>query len=144
MRKSALLAAFAALVSSHQPVEALNPYRWKKRPLLVFADNDTSDKLQKQRRIIDANGPALAERDLVVIYVVGDSLSVSFGSAPNLSARALRRKYGIKDGEFRSILVGKDGGVKRIAASPLPASALADIIDAMPMRREEIRKRKRG
>lgn len=144
MRKSALLAAFAALVASHLPAEAINAYRWKKRPLVVFADDEKSDKLVKQRRIVEANANDLRERDLVVVYVIGDDVTAALGPPPGLSASALRRKYGIKDGEFRSILVGKDGGVKRTAASPINAETLAGVIDAMPMRRDEIRKRKRS
>lgn len=142
MRKSALLAALAAMVVGNSPAEALNTYRWKKRPLLVFAENDASPKLTKQRSIIDRYASKLAERDLVVVYVVGDNVSASLGPPPGLSARALRSKYGIKDGEFRSILVGKDGGVKRTAASPIGADVLAGVIDAMPMRQDEMRKRK--
>lgn len=144
MRKSALLAAFAALVAGNLPAEALSAYRWKKRPLVVFADNDASEKLRKQRSIVDSHASELAERDLVVIYVVGDSVTAAFGPPPGLSAQALRRKYEVKDGEFRSILVGKDGGVKKVAASPLTADTLAGVIDAMPMRRDEMRKRKKS
>ena len=143
MRKSALLAAFAALVASHVPAEAIAAYRWKKRPLVVFADSEKTEKLGKQRRIIEAHRADLAERDLVVIYVVGDDVTATLGPPPGLSASALRRKYGIKDGEFRAVLVGKDGGVKKTAASPLTAEALAGTIDSMPMRRDEVRRRAR-
>lgn len=143
MSKSALLAAFAALVASNVPAEAISAYRWKKRSLVVFAESEKSEKLCKQRRIIEAHRDDLAERDLVVIYVVGDDVSTTLGPPPGLSASALRRKYGIKDGEFRAILIGKDGGVKKTAASPLTAEALAGTIDAMPLRRDEVRRRAR-
>ncbi|MDO9381467.1 MAG: DUF4174 domain-containing protein [Hyphomicrobiaceae bacterium] len=143
MRKSALLAAFAALAASHVPAEAISGYRWKKRPLIVFAGSENAEKLGKQRRIVEAHRADLAERDLVVVYVVGNDVSATLGAPPGLSAGALRRKYGIKDGEFRAVLVGKDGGVKKTAASPLTAEALAGTIDAMPMRRDEVRRRAR-
>jgi hypothetical protein len=141
MRKSALLAALAALTASHAPAEAIEAYRWKKRPLVVFAEGSGSPKLSEQRRIVEGHGDVFRERDMVVVYVVGDVVTSAFGTPPGLSARALRRKYGIKDGEFRAILVGKDGGVKRVAASPLSAAALSSTIDAMPMRRDEMRRR---
>ena len=141
MRKSALLAAVAALMASTLPAEAISAYRWKKRPLVVFAENEKAEKLGRQRRIVEAHRDAFAERDLVVVYVVGDDVSATLGPPPGLSARVLRGKYGIKDGEFRAVLVGKDGGVKKSAASPITAEELAGTIDAMPMRRDAMRRR---
>lgn len=143
MRKSALFAAFTALVASNMPAEAISAYRWKKRALVVFAESRKTEKLGKQRRIVEAHLEDLAQRDLVVVYVVGDDVSATLGPPPGLSASTLRRKYGIKDGEFRAVLVGKDGSVKRTAASPLTAETLAGTIDAMPMRRDEVRRRAR-
>jgi hypothetical protein len=40
------------------------------------------------------------------------------------------------------LLVGKDGGVKLSSSSPLSASTLFGTIDAMPMRIDEMRRRK--
>jgi len=144
MRKSAILAALAALTASHTSAQGIDAYRWKKRPLVVFAQDNSSRKLVEQRGIVDRHRDAFRERDMVVVYVVGNGVSADLGAPPGLSARALRQKYDIRDGEFRAILIGKDGGMKRVAASPLSAAALSDIIDAMPMRRDEVRRRKRG
>ncbi|NMG19341.1 hypothetical protein DP116_07665 [Brasilonema bromeliae SPC951] len=40
-----------------------------------------------------------------------------------------------------AVLVGKDGGVKRRETTPVQAKAIFDEIDAMPMRRQEMRER---
>ncbi len=144
MRKSAILTALAALAASHMPAEAISGYLWKKRPLLVFAEGEKSIKLQQQRTVVERNRAAIEQRDMVVVYVVGDEVTATFGPPPGLGAPTLRRKYGIKDGEFRAILIGKDGGVKRVAAAPLSIETLAVTIDAMPMRREERRRKRNG
>jgi hypothetical protein len=144
MRKSALLTAIAALAASHVPAEAIGAYVWKKRPLLVFAESDKADKFDRQRRMVEDHRTGLQERDVVVVYVVADEVTSTLGPAPGMKASALRRKYGIKHGEFRAILIGKDGGVKRVAASPMSFQSLAGIIDAMPMRRDEARRQRKG
>ena len=41
--------------------------------------------------------------------------------------------------DFTCMLVGKDGGVKLSSDTPVPAERLSDVIDAMPMRRREMR-----
>jgi len=40
---------------------------------------------------------------------------------------------------FHAILIGKDGGVKGRWDSPVDMDALFGLIDAMPMRRQEMR-----
>ena len=39
------------------------------------------------------------------------------------------------------LLIGKDGGVKLRSAHPIPPEALFQTVDAMPMRRSEVRGR---
>jgi hypothetical protein len=61
---------------------------------------------------------------------------VAIGDTPE--ARALRAQLSLPAGEFRAVLVGKDGGAKLTAAAPIPPQKLFATIDAMPMRRGEI------
>ena len=108
--------------------------RWHDRLLIVFAPDPASPPLAAQRQAVDA--PAFADRDLRVVEVVGDAVT---GAAE--PAAALRRRFHIAAGSFRVLLVGKDGGVKLDSATPLAAARLAATIDAMPMRRDEMRRR---
>ena len=117
----------------------MSAYRWKQRPLLVFADHDSSLSLKSQRGIVDANRSGFAERDMVVVFVVGDQVTVELGGMPGESAAALRRQYGVS-GAFKAVLVGKDGGAKLSSFEPLSAIRLFSTIDAMPMRRNEMRR----
>jgi hypothetical protein len=45
-----------------------------------------------------------------------------------------------KDSAFTFILIGRDGGEKYRSVTPVSAAALFEQIDAMPMRRSEMRK----
>jgi hypothetical protein len=51
----------------------------------------------------------------------------------------LRRRFG--GTRFRAILVGKDGEEKISSDLPLDRDALLPTIDAMPMRRQEMRRK---
>ena len=54
---------------------------------------------------------------------------------------AARSRLRAEDGAFAAVHVGRDGGEKLRSAEPIPAEKLFDLIDAMPMRRREIRSR---
>ena len=54
---------------------------------------------------------------------------------------ALRVRYGIKPGQFRVLLIGKDGHVASGGPTPIRLRELTEQIDRMPMRRREVRRR---
>jgi hypothetical protein len=122
-------------------VQSMSNYRWKKRPLVVFAENDGSPLLAEQRQIVSRNRSDLNKRDVVVVWVVGNTVSTELGPPPNSNATSLRARFDVADGEFRAVLAGKDGGEKLSSAKPLAADRLFATIDAMPMRRDEMRRR---
>jgi Domain of unknown function (DUF4174) len=47
--------------------------------------------------------------------------------------KALRERFGIGDGEFAAVQVGKDGEEKWRYHEPVSAQALCDLVDAMPV-----------
>jgi hypothetical protein len=118
----------------------MTDYKWKYRPLVVFADSEANAPLSEQRRMVAASRASLTERNVVVIWVVGDRVSADFGPHPRESAKTLRARFGAPNSGFRAVLVGKDGGTKLNSASPLSAGALYATIDAMPMRQNEMRR----
>lgn len=118
----------------------MSMYRWKNRPLLVFAPAADHPELQRQRTLLEGSAAGLRERDMVVIFVVGNSVEVLSGPSPGLNAAELRRRYTVPRSEFRSILVGKDAGSKIVSRAPLTTGRLFSTIDSMPMRRDEMRR----
>ena len=136
-----LAAALATLAVFATAAQSMANYRWKKRPLVVFAESDGSPLLAEQRQIVSRNRSDLNKRDVVVVWVIGSSLSTELGRPPSSNATSLRARYNVADGEFRAVLVGKDGGEKLSSSKPLAAEKLFATIDAMPMRRDEMRRR---
>jgi len=115
-------------------VSGIAQYLWQSRVLLLFAPDKDDPALVRQRRLVASAGAAMGERDLVLVEVTG--------AGPG--DQALRRRFGADAGQFRAVLVGKDGGAKLSSAEPLLAERLIEVIDAMPMRRGEAASRRPG
>ncbi|MDF5715077.1 MAG: DUF4174 domain-containing protein [Rhizonema sp. NSF051] len=120
---------------------SLSTQKWKNRVLLIFAPSSQSQAYQQQMRLFAQHKPGFSERDLVVVRVLTEGTSYAEGQQiDEASATRLRDRFGIGKGDFRVILVGKDGGTKRRDGNPIQASAIFNEIDAMPMRRQEMRR----
>ena len=121
---------------------SLEAYRWQNRLLLVFAPAEDDPRLARQMALSRAYGDGLAERDLLLMEIIGSKKMRIEGHAGSLAdAKALRDRHNVADDAFAVILIGKDGGTKRRETHPFEAEDLFATIDAMPMRRREIRER---
>ena len=134
-----LLAAIAS-VAPVTGAAAMSDYKWKYRPLVIFAASAADAGLARQRQIVASLRPAFIDRQMVIVYVTGTTVSADLAPPPRMSADALRQRYGVAAEEFKAVLVGKDGGVKLTSSKPFPAQTLFRTIDAMPMRADESRK----
>ncbi|MGU3363129.1 DUF4174 domain-containing protein [Methylobacterium sp. M6A4_1b] len=127
----AMLVAMLVGVTAAQAAE--NPLardRWTSRVLVISAPEPGDPRVAAQRAELDNARAGVTERDLVVREAFGDSVE----------ARRLRTALGLPADGFRVVLVGKDGEPKRTETAPIPADALFETIDAMPMRRDERRR----
>ena len=120
---------------------SMDAYIWKNRPLLIFAPNCEDQILAAQRSEISSHSEELHERDMIVIEIAADHVTINNQDTPDLKATDLRNRYGVDAGETVVLLVGKDGGVKIRQSHVLSAEALFKTIDAMPMRQREMRER---
>ncbi|MGC6488422.1 MAG: CIA30 family protein [Planctomycetota bacterium] len=122
--------------------------RGDRRPLVVFARDAGDEKLKQQLAAYRDAARGFDERDvtLVVVYEEGASFAgdrpLSARDCEALRDRFRRNRRGAEDG-FAALLVGKDGGVKRTSYEPLDTGDLFGQIDQMPMRRREVRERRR-
>lgn len=137
-----LLTLSASLFLAAAPISAspLAAERWNKRVVLVFAGREDAN-LKTQVEDLLADKAALAEREMLVVAVVGDRVSAAFGAMHGIAtADALREAYAVApDAPFTMILIGKDGGEKLRQSKPVPAKDVFALIDGMPMRRNEAR-----
>ncbi len=137
MTKSALLAASlaAALLPSLAPAQGNLPCcQGKNRLLLVFVPSKSDPRRQKQNALLHNSAEAFRNRDLVRL----DYLETS-----GANGAAVRAHHGIKPGQFRVLLIGKDGHMASGSPIPIAVSELTSQIDRMPMRRDEMRRRGR-
>jgi len=112
---------------------------WEKRVLLVFAPDRHDDRLRRQNAALEASADGLAERDMTLIRVFADDSVCVDDQVHARSASSFYRRFAVDRGEFRVILVGKDGGVKLDRNLAVSADELFALIDSMPMRRYEMR-----
>nr|WP_199331061.1 DUF4174 domain-containing protein [Calothrix sp. FACHB-1219] len=134
--------------SSNHPIKMssfnLSSQKWQKRVLLIFAPSVNHHAYQQQIQLLQQYDSGFTDRDLVLVQVVATDTSYANGQLIDESSAAnLRSRFGVDEDNFRVILVGKDGGVKRQDAAPVQATAIFDQIDAMPMRQQEMQQQGR-
>lgn len=96
------------------------------RQLLIFGSEIHSALVTKQKALLNNVKAGVVERDIKITVVP--------------AASELNKEYKIKPGTFIVILVGKDGSEKHRSVAVLQPQKLFTIIDAMPMRRSEMKK----
>ncbi len=96
--------------------------------LIVVVGQPSDPRVTQQQALLAQDAAALRERDVVEEDVTPEVV------------RHARAELGVGSGvTFQVLLVGKDGGVKLRRDRPVAASEITALIDAMPMRREEMR-----
>ena len=107
----------------------LSEFRWKKRPVVVFADDENDPAFIEQIEFLEERAEALLERDVIVL--------TDTDPAARSPLRLRMRPRG-----FMLVLVGKDGGIKLRKPFPWDVREITRSIDKMPMRQREIREQK--
>ncbi|GAA4434319.1 DUF4174 domain-containing protein [Pontibacter saemangeumensis] len=124
-----------------KPTEAgLEKYKWKKRPLLLFAPSEDSPAYIRQKEMVKADAQAIEERDMVVIELVGpDKVYIGGTLQRRQRGEALRKRFRVSPDSFAVLLIGKDGTEKSRNTAPVALEEIFGRIDQMPMRRQEMR-----
>jgi hypothetical protein len=134
------MAVIMLIMSKDAMANPLDSYQWKNR--LILASVPSSEGVDPLAVVLSTNRSKLDERDLVVI-------NVSLGSAqiPG-TVRLDPRQTNILREEFKLnaskttpsfVLIGKDGGEKARQTGDLNLPLWLDLIDEMPMRRDELK-----
>lgn len=112
--------------------KTLRANRWQKRVLLLAAPTAEQADFRQQKALLATQATALNARDFLVLEVFYQQLSEA-------DTQFLTRKIGLRPPAFAAVLIGKDGGVKKRSTKPIAPQSLFDIVDQMPMRRQEMR-----
>ena len=139
---------FAALLTgislSSLAAGPLSHYRWKNRILILDFSGAEAEALAEFEKQILRNGDCLKDRDLILFHVgeLGKRGKRYAEPLSDKSRAALRRQLGLGETSRGAsvTLLGKDGSTKSVQRAKLSLVTFFALIDAMPMRREEMRR----
>ena len=129
---------------SHASAAAPSPlarYVDQARVLVLSAPAEADAELDRQLKTIARAAAWTKDRDLVTVRAVGGEARDDAGLA--LDAAALREALRLPTDRFEAVLSGKDRGVKLRRGTAIAPERIFNVIDAMPMRRDELRQRGR-
>ena len=124
------------------PAYDLGQHEWRHRLLFLIAPQSQDAGLKMQQREIALRRDAVLDRDVLVFQLLPDQGLLGETPLPGESVRALREQLGVAADDRLTILMGKDGGIKKRTALDTDLRETFLQIDAMPMRRNEIRAKK--
>jgi hypothetical protein len=138
-----LIAGFGAAVAAagfsapgSADTDPLAKYVGSDRPIVIFAPDRYDARLREQIGRFSIHRREFRDRDVVVVEIGGPFMRDRGNAVPH--GPIMREKFGIRDDEFAIFLVGKDGDVKHRIEEVTDAQVFYDLIDQMPMRRQEL------
>lgn len=97
------------------------------RKLMIFGFGEAATLATQQLQLLQKDSAGIRDRDIEIDRV-----------KPNSN---LLNRYKVNEKEFTVILVGKDGGEKHRTHQLITSETLYAIIDVMPMRRAEMKRK---
>lgn len=125
--------------SQNMYAQELSSYQWKNRLVLLISSDSANSDLLKQLDSFNNHEEGLKARKIVVYQITPESFKTQ-GDGQWRKSAVLYDKYKKSGTPFELILIGLDGGIKSRNTKFLPCKDLFAIIDAMPMRQNEIRR----
>jgi hypothetical protein len=116
----------------------LNEFLWKNRILVVSGDATFKSK---QKDILDQATDGIIDRDMVILGF--DKQEEPYNKWKDTKLDQISKEFNLKSDD-RVILFGKDGTIKAKWSEPVSFKEVFELIDAMPMRKAEMRRRKGG
>lgn len=117
---------FMLIVICQVNAQNVSKYQWKNRVVLLFAKDSESIAIKKQLKAFEEQKAATEERDMVILT----------------AKPMLKTQLGLKPDFEGIVLIGKDGGVKFSENFFVKPQTLFALIDKMPMRKTEMRRKK--
>ena len=138
---TALICTFSHDLFSQSTMKPFSELIWKNRIIVVFADDFDDEYYKNQMQILKTDTIDLKERNLIIFGVSQTIVKTEYGDkADRITAKEVRDYYRITQGINSTILIGKDSGEKQRWLNLVETVQIYGLIDAMPMRRSEMRK----
>lgn len=133
---------FTTIQSSTAQELDLSPYRWENRIIVLIAEDAQNPILRKQIKALKDLPVGLKERDLILFVISEKESNGPQGTLTGIDYSSVYEQFKGKSPDFNFRLIGKDGGTKLRRTTFVEPEEIFAIIDAMPMRRTEMRQRK--
>ncbi len=101
------------------------------RRVLLFTNDNNDTAFTRQQEILKSVSAGCQERDIreeTYFFTQTD--------------KNILKKYGISSPQFTFLLIGKDGGTRLRSLKPISSEQLFNLIDSMPMRKDEMKRLK--
>ncbi len=120
-----------------QPLQTvLSERQYHRRIVLLYSRSDASQALFDQQKMLTDAQAELNDRQMDVIVLISSELPKS-----DYQFLVHQPFYLNQTSTFQGWLIGKDGGVKTRFNRPIDPKELFRLVDAMPMRQQEIKNR---
>jgi hypothetical protein len=134
-----ILAVVTSLAACPAAAYDLSEHQWRHRMLFLVAPDGDDPELAAQQRNIEMRRDALSDREIRVFRLYREQGFVEDKELPIRAVTSVREQLGVTPEDRLLILIGKDGGVKRRTELDTDLRDVFLQIDAMPMRRDEMR-----
>lgn len=122
--------------------QSLLDFKWEYRLVVVFTDSDDSEKFAAQKNELISQIQGFEDRKLKLIHAVPGKYRQSLPvNSEWIADEELYSQMLDKESDFEVILIGLDGGVKLRQKDILEPLQLFSLIDSMPMRQAEMRRK---
>ena len=119
--------------------QQIDKHTWKQRVLVILTENKQDNLYIKQCEAINSQSKGLKERKLVVYHMTPTAYAKGTTELQWTTTAKGYKRYKKTNAPFEIILLGLDGGVKLRQTKLVSLNDLYALIDAMPMRRSELK-----
>ena len=147
MRQLTFLILIFQISGLTSEAQDLSTHQWGNRILLIHTIDQTHPLYQQQISTLKSNQTGLRERKLIIYQVSNDWLRIGLDEeskwkkADESFLERVKVETNSSSG-FTVQLIGLDGGIKLRKEAVLTIKELFKVIDSMPMRMQELRRRR--
>ena len=115
-------------------INHINDFKWINRLLII--KNQNQKKLFTQMK---TNEKKLFERDIIIIVIIDENAYIENNILPYNFYKSLKNKLNKIDNIYETILIGRDGKIKKTYKIDIDLNVIFSDIDKMPMRINEMK-----
>ena len=142
MKLTYITALLILSISTDMISQDLSGYQWENRILLILTEDINDPEVGKQISEIVSSEDEMTKRKLEFFLITKDKSYQGKNLDETFNNYNLFRKYKVTTAPYELVLIGLDGGVKERYTEYTPLTGIFGLIDGMPMRKSELRKKK--